>query len=84
MKLLIVEPGTDVQEKRCLSFDIEVAVTAVVVPTKFDPPPAQSPPADGWDRHEDGDGRHSDDPNSPRPGGGRHQRPIFQRLGPRG
>ena len=37
MKLLIVEPGTDVQEKRCLSFDIEVAVTAVVVPTKFDP-----------------------------------------------
>jgi hypothetical protein len=83
MKLLIVEPGTDVQEKRCLSYDIEVVVSAVVVPTNFDPPLAQSPLADGRDRHEDGGGRHSDDPNSPRPGGGRHQRPIFQRLGPR-
>jgi hypothetical protein len=84
MKLLIVEPGTDVQEKRCLSYDIEVAVTAVMVPTNFDPPPAHSPAADGRDRHEDGGGRHSDDSNSPRPDGGRLQRPIFQRLGPRG
>jgi hypothetical protein len=43
MKLLIVEPGTDVHEKRCLSYDIEVAVTAVMVPTNFDPPPAHFP-----------------------------------------
>jgi hypothetical protein len=84
MKLLIVEPGTDVQERRCLSYDIKVVVTDEVVPMKLDPPPPQSSSANGRDRHEDGGGRHSDDPHSQHTGcRPRHQRPILQRLDPR-